>query len=40
MVFKLAESAEKSWRRVNGHKLIPDVISGVQFIDGVKKEAA
>lgn len=40
MVFKLAQSAEKRWRRLNGHKLIPDVISGVQFIDGEKKVAA
>lgn len=40
MVFKLAQSAEKRWRRLNGHQLIPDVIQGVQFIDGIKKVAA
>ncbi len=40
MVFKLAQSAEKRWRRLNGHQLIPDVIQGVRFIDGIKKVAA
>ena len=34
MVFKLAMSAEKGWRRLRGHKLIEKVISGVQFKDG------
>ena len=36
MVFRLAQSAEKRWRRLNGHQLIPDVIRGVRFIDGIK----
>lgn len=40
MVFKLAQSAEKRWRKLNGHQLIPDVISGVRFVDGIKKVAA
>jgi len=40
MVFKLAQSAEKRWRRLNGHQLIPDVIRGIRFIDGIKKVAA
>lgn len=40
MVFKLAQSAEKRWRRLNGHALIQDVIRGVVFTDGVKKQAA
>ena len=40
MVFKLAESASKRWRKLNGHQLIPDVITGVRFIDGIKKVAA
>ena len=40
MVFKLAQSAEKRWRKLNGHPSIPDVIRGVQFIDGIKKVAA
>jgi len=34
MVFKLAMSAEKGWRRLRGYKLIEKVISGVQFKDG------
>ncbi len=42
MVFKLALDAEKSWRRLRGHKLIEKMIEGVQFRDGeeVKEEAA
>jgi putative transposase len=40
MVFKLARCAEKHWRRLNGAALLPQVIQGVIFIDGLKKEAA
>lgn len=40
MVFKLAESASKTWRRLRGYELIPDVIKGVVFVDGVKTERA
>lgn len=40
MVFKLATEAEKHWRRLNGHKLIPLVIQGDQFVDGELKQAA
>jgi len=40
MVFKLVQSAEKNWRALNGSTLIPDVIAGVQFVDGLKKDAA
>ena len=40
MVFKLCQSAEKRWRRLNGHALIQDVIAGVTFIDGEKTKAA
>ncbi len=40
MVFKLAMSAQKRWRALNGAKLLADVIEGVVFEDGVKKEAA
>ena len=38
MVFKLAESAGKGWRALNGSALIPDVIAGVVFVDGIKPE--
>ncbi len=40
MVFKLALSAQKRWRALNGAKLLADVIEGVVFEDGVKKIAA
>jgi transposase-like protein len=40
MVFKLAQCAEKQWRRLNGAALLPQVIQGVTFVDGLKKEAA
>ena len=30
MIFKLAESAEKSWRRLDGHNQLPKVILGVK----------
>jgi transposase-like protein len=38
MVFKLCESAALKWRTLNGAKLLPAVIAGVQFIDGEKAE--
>ena len=38
MVFKLVQSAERHWRRLNGYQLIPEVIQGVRFIDGIKKK--
>jgi len=40
MVFKLALSAQRKWRTLNGATLLADVIEGVVFEDGVKKEAA
>lgn len=40
MVFKLCESAQKRWRRLNGHELIQDVIASVTFTDGEKQQAA
>jgi len=38
MVFKLAQSAEKRWRKLRGFKLLADVIDGVVFVDGEKQE--
>jgi transposase-like protein len=38
MVFKLAESASNRWRSLNGSALIPDVIAGVVFVDGIKPQ--
>ncbi len=40
MVFKLCQSAAKTWRKLKGSKWLPDVIQGVRFVDGVKKVAA
>jgi transposase-like protein len=40
MVFKLMQSAQKRWRLLNGSKLLPDVIQGVKFIDGIKPQQA
>jgi len=36
MIFKLAEAAEKSWRRLDGHTQLPKVILGVKFTDGIE----
>lgn len=38
MVFKLVESAARHWRALNGSDLIPHVIAGVVFVDGIKPE--
>jgi putative transposase len=40
MVFKLAQSAEQHWRALNGSSLLEDVIRGMQFVDGLRKDAA
>jgi hypothetical protein len=40
MMFKLAESAAKRWRLLNGSELIPDVIRGVIFQNGLKLDQA
>jgi putative transposase len=39
MVLKLMESASKKWRALNGSTLLPEVVRGTVFIDGIKKEA-
>lgn len=36
MVYKLAITAQKKWRRLRGYKLLADVIQGVKFEDGVR----
>ena len=36
MVFKLIMTAAKTWRRLKGDKLLPKVIEGGTFIDGVE----
>jgi putative transposase len=40
MVFKLVMSAQKHWRALNGASLLADLIEGVKFEDGIKREAA
>jgi putative transposase len=40
MVYKLLESAARRWRLLNGSSYLPDVIAGVQFIDGIKPQVA
>jgi transposase-like protein len=40
MVFKLTQSAEQHWRKLNGAVILEDVIRGVQFVDGLRKNAA
>ena len=36
MVFKLALSAQKHWRKLRGYQLIEKVVKGVQFKDGIE----
>ena len=47
MAFKLLETAQRRWRRLNGAHLLPPVRAGVRFVDGLpqargepEKEAA
>ena len=40
MVFKLTMCAQNTWRALNGSPLLADVIRGVQFVDGIRTEAA
>ena len=35
MIFKLAEAAEKSWRRLDGHNPLPKVFPGAKFADKI-----
>ena len=36
MIFKLAEAAERSWRRLDGPNQLPKLILGVKFTDGIE----
>jgi transposase-like protein len=41
MVFKLMETASRSWRLLNGSPRLGDVVRGVKFVDGIEaKDAA
>jgi transposase-like protein len=37
MMFKLAQSASKGWRKLRGHQHIPDLVRGIKFIDGINE---
>jgi len=39
MVFKLVEQAQRHWRRLDGHDLLPKIILGVKFRDGIEVAA-
>jgi transposase-like protein len=39
MVFKLCQSAERHWRKLNGGALLKEVSAGVEFVDGIRKAA-
>ncbi len=38
MVFKLLQNAQKRWKRIQGFRLLRDVITGVKFKDGIRVE--
>ncbi len=38
--FKLCQSAQRGFQRLNGSALLTDVLAGVIFEDGIKKTAA
>jgi len=40
MMFKLGQSAEKRWRRLNGHEQIIHLLQGKLFVDGLLQDAA
>ena len=40
MVYKLFQSAWRSFLRFNGAELLQDVMAGVKYEDGIKKLAA
>ena len=39
-VFKLAQNAAKTWRKLNGSALLADIVRGVRFVDGIKEIVA
>jgi transposase-like protein len=40
MMFKLAQAAQKRWRRLNGHQLLTSLLQGIVFVDGIMQHAA
>ena len=39
MAFKLAQKAQKTWRKLNGSAKLQDLIDGIVFVDGIRKAA-
>jgi putative transposase len=39
MAFKLADQAQRHWRKLNSSSLLKEVVAGVEFVDGVRKAA-
>ena len=39
MAFKLAQKAQKGWRKLNGSAKLQDLIDGILFVDGERKAA-
>ena len=39
MVFKLAQNAQKGWRKIKGYEKLIDVVNKIEFIDGIRKAA-
>jgi transposase-like protein len=40
MVFKLAQSASRGWRKLNGVEKLAEVVKGIRFVDGVMEQVA
>lgn len=38
MVFRLCQSAQKRWRRLQGYRRLADVVRGVKFVDGISED--
>ena len=36
LVFQLALTAQKSWRKLGGFMLLPAVVQGIRFVDGLR----
>jgi transposase-like protein len=39
MAFKLAQKAEKGWRKLNKSEMLKEVVDGIVFVDGIRKAA-
>jgi len=39
MAFKLAQKAQRGWRKLNGSTRLQDLIDGIVFVDGIRKAA-